>query len=50
MLRAVQTGLSISDLDGLNFGDVVDMIIESANDSYEYEFKATQEDFDRFAR
>lgn len=50
MLRAVQIGLSVHDLDSLNYGDVVDMITEAANDNCEYEAEATQEDFDRFAR
>ena len=31
MLRAVQIGLSVHDLDSLNYGDVVDMITEAAN-------------------
>lgn len=48
MLRAFQTGLNMSDLEQLNYGDVIDMMIESANDSAEYKQVATQEDFDRF--
>lgn len=48
LLRAVQLGLSISELDLLTIGMVQDMYIEAANDTCEYEEVATQEDFDRF--
>lgn len=48
LLRAVQVGLSIDDLDGLEYGTVLDMLVENGNDSYEYKPVATQEDFDRF--
>ena len=48
LLRAVQLGLSMSDLDLLTIGMVNDMITESANDGCEYNELATQEDFDRF--
>lgn len=48
MLRCFQIGLRMSDLEQLNYGDVVDMMTEMANDEYEYKILATQEDFDRF--
>lgn len=48
-LRALQAGLRLSELDELNEGDVLDIIIEAANDSAEYDYEATQEDMDRFA-
>lgn len=48
MLRAFQIGLRMSDLEQLNYGDVIDMMIESANDSVEYKQLATQDDFNRF--
>lgn len=48
MLRAFQTGLTMSDLEQLNYGDVMDIMVESMNDSAEYKELATQEDFDRF--
>lgn len=48
MLRAVQMGLRLEDLDGLEYGFVVDMMTESSNDDYEYKTIATQEDFDAF--
>lgn len=48
MLRAVQLGISISDLDLLTIGLVIDMYTESANDHQDYDEMATQEDMDRF--
>lgn len=36
------------DLDFLESGMITDMIIEHANDGEEYDFVATQDDFDRF--
>ena len=48
LLRCVQIGLSLSDLDLLTIGMVNEMFIEKDNDDYEYETKATQFDFDSF--
>lgn len=48
MLRALQCGISIKDMDLLTIGDITDMRTESANDDYEYPYKAEQSDFDRF--
>ena len=48
LLRCVQLGLSIRDLDLLTIGQVKDMYVESRNDEYKYAVVATQEDFDRF--
>lgn len=48
ILRAVQIGLHIDDLDALDMGDVMDIIAESSNDNVEYKQVATQSDFDRF--
>ena len=48
VLRAVQMGLSVTDLDSLEYGTVLDMMTEAANDDCEYRTVATQEDFDRF--
>lgn len=48
LLRCVQLGLSIRDLDLLTIGMVNDMFAESRNDDYKYREVATQEDFDRF--
>ena len=40
--------MRVSDLELLNYGDVLDIMIENGNDSVEYKQKATQADFDRF--
>jgi len=48
LLRAYQTGLTLSDLEQLDEGTVLDMIIESGNDHCEYTKKATQKDFDKW--
>ena len=46
MLRCVQCGISISDLELLIIGMVNDMLIEMKNDEYEYPVVATQADID----
>lgn len=48
LLRCVQLGISIPELDFLEYGEVIDMMTESANDSYKYKQVASQSDFDRF--
>lgn len=48
MLRCLQIGLSLSDLDCIDYGMVMDMVIESGNDNCEYKQLASQEDFDRW--
>jgi hypothetical protein len=48
LLRCVQLGISIPELDFLEYGEVLDMMTESANDSYKYKQVASQSDFDRF--
>lgn len=48
LLRCVQMGLKISELDLLDYGTVMDMILESGNDSCDYNTLATQDDFDSF--
>lgn len=48
LLRCVQLGISIRDLDLLTIGMVNDMYAESNNDNCKYAQLATQEDFDRF--
>ena len=50
MLRAKQMGLSIAELDQMEEGMVIDMIIESGNDLCDDEYRqvATQQDFDVF--
>ena len=46
MLRCVQCGIAISDLELLSIGMVNDMFIELKNDDYEYPVLATQADID----
>ena len=48
LLRAVQIGLNLDDLDGLEYGAVVDMMTENSNDDLTYDTVASQEDFDRW--
>lgn len=48
ILRAIQLGLSMNDLDLLSIGLVNDLFIENTNDEYLYQQVATQKDFDKF--
>lgn len=48
MNRAIEVGLSVSDLDFFGYGEVCDMLIEKGNDNCEWQQVATQEDFDKF--
>ena len=49
LLRCVQLGLSLRDLDLVTIGMVNDMYAENRNDEYKgYKEIATQEVFDRF--
>lgn len=48
VLRALQVGLSLSDLDYLETGEVTNLIIERNNDGCQYRQLATQEDMDSF--
>ena len=48
LLRCVQLGISIRDLDLLTIGMVNDMYAESSNDDWNYNTVATQKDFDAF--
>ena len=48
MLRCVQLGLNIADLDLLTIGSVNDMFNESARDGIEWRDEASQADFERF--
>ncbi len=51
LLRAVQVGISLSDLDLLTIGMLNDIYAEAYNDQEgEYAQLATQEDMDAFAR
>ena len=46
LLRTVQCGISISDMEYLSIGMINDMFIEMKNDEYDYSLIATQEDID----
>lgn len=48
LLRCVELGLTYDDMENLTYGMVEDMFIEKSNDSCEYEYIATQSDFDSF--
>ena len=48
LLRCLQLGLHVDDMEALTYGMVQDLFIESDNDSLEYEEIATQADFDAF--
>ena len=49
LLRCVETGISIADLDYLTIGLVIDIWLEKGNDDDgDYAYMATQDDFDRF--
>ena len=48
LLRCVQLGLSMQDLDLLTIGIINDMYVESRNDDYKYPVLASQDDMDRF--
>ena len=48
LLRCVQIGLSLSDLDLLTIGMVNEMFIEKDNDDIQFNYKATQDYFDKF--
>ncbi len=48
LLRCVQLGVSIQELELLSIGMINDMYAESRNDEWKYAQVATQEDFDRF--
>ena len=48
LLRVIQVGLSLADLDYLDYGEVMDIFIENGNDNYDYPQIATQDDYDRW--
>lgn len=48
LLRSVEIGISIHDMDLISVGLVIDMWTEKANDNVKYKRVATQEDFDKF--
>ena len=48
LLRSFQMGLSMEDIDALEKGTILDMMVESANDGASYRQVETQADMDRF--
>lgn len=48
MLRCKEMGLTIDELENMDYGLVEDMLTEKGNDQYEYPYKASQKDFDNF--
>ena len=48
MLRCKEMGLTIDELENMDYGLVEDMLTEKGNDQYEYPYKASQEDFNKF--
>ncbi len=48
LLRCIQLGICLCDLDLLTIGMVNDMYAENSNDDCKYSDIASQEDFDRF--
>ena len=48
LLRCFEIGISVSDLDEMTIGLILDVWTERANDSVEYKRIAGQEDFDKF--
>ncbi len=48
MLRCIQVGIRLSDLDTLEYGMIMDILTETSNDEFKYKEVASQEDFDRF--
>ena len=49
VLRCLQIGLRLPDLDLIDEGMAYDMMVESSNDNAEYKTVATQEDMNRFS-
>ena len=49
-LRCKQLGFTESELIFLDYGEVTDMMVESANDHEKYDYLATQEDMDNAFR
>lgn len=48
LLRCLEVGVGITDLDFLTIGLVLDIWTEKQNDDYNYPSLATQDDFDAF--
>lgn len=44
-LRALQVGIPVKEAMELEVGEILDILIEKSNDSFEYPTKGSQEDF-----
>lgn len=47
VLRGKQVGFTLDELDELTWGQLMDVLIESANDNYKYPKKGTAADFNK---
>lgn len=48
LLRAKQLNLNLEELNLLTVGEVIDMLTEQSNDSYDWPYEATQDDIKKF--
>ncbi|WP_196757330.1 hypothetical protein [Streptococcus sanguinis] len=48
LLRSIEIGISVGDLDLLTIGMMLDMWTEKANDDVKYQKVARQREFDKF--
>ena len=48
LLRCVEAGIALPDLDFFEVGEIMDILTERGNDGFNYSRLATQEDMDRF--
>ena len=48
LLRAFEIGIHLADLEEMTLGMLYDILSERANDSYEWEYEATEEDIMNF--
>lgn len=47
VLRAKQVGFTLDEIDNLSWGQVMDVIIESANDNYKYPKLGNKSDYEK---
>ena len=47
ILRGIQVGLTIDEMDALSWGQVLDLITEADNDRHKYPKQGTTEDYNR---
>lgn len=47
VLRAKQVGFTLDEIDSLSWGQVMDVIIESANDNYKYPKLGNKSDYEK---